>query len=135
LRDVWGDALAAAPPAFDIAAFGVPVALDDDIQAARNSVKPALALYVGGMGEFYNQLVARYGYEAEAGTIRELYRGGKKLEAIAAVPDALVDEVALVGPSERIADRLEAWHESGITSLLIQTRDPGALRVLAELLL
>jgi F420-dependent oxidoreductase-like protein len=135
LRDVWGDALAAAPPAFDIAAFGVPVALDDDIQAARNSVKPALALYVGGMGEFYNQLVARYGYEAEAGTIRELYRGGKKLEAIAAVPDALVDEVALVGPSERIADRLEAWRESGITSLLIQTRDPGALRVLAELLL
>jgi F420-dependent oxidoreductase-like protein len=135
LRDTWGDTLAAAPPGFDIAAFSVPVALGDDIQAARDSVKPTLALYVGGMGEFYNALVGRYGYEQEGRRIRELYLGGKKLEAIAAVPDALVDEVALVGPRERIADRLDAWRESGVTSLLIRTADSETLRVLAELVL
>ena len=135
LRDVWGEALAAARPGFDVAAFSVPVALDDNGQAARDSVKPVLALYVGGMGEFYNALVGRYGYEAEAQKIRELYLGGRKLEAIAAVPDALVDEVALVGPRERIAERLDAWRESGVTTLLIQTRDRATLRTMAELVL
>jgi alkanesulfonate monooxygenase SsuD/methylene tetrahydromethanopterin reductase-like flavin-dependent oxidoreductase (luciferase family) len=117
----------------------VPVALSDDLQAARDVVKPQLALYVGGMGakgqNYYNALVARYGYEQEAREIQELYLGGKKMEAIAAVPDALVDEVALVGSRERIADRLEAWKESGVTSLLIQTHDPATLRTMAELLL
>jgi F420-dependent oxidoreductase-like protein len=135
LRDVFGDALAAAKPAFDVAAFSVPVALDDDVQAARDALKPLLALYVGGMGEFYNALVGRYGYEAEAKRIRELYLGGKKLEAIAAVPDPLVDEVALVGPRERIAERLEAWRESAVTTLLVQTQDRATLRTMAELLL
>src|SRR5207237_8536977 len=135
LREVWGDTLAAAPPGFDIAAFSVPVAMGDDVQAARDSLKPVLALYVGGMGEFYNALVGRYGYEAEGRRIRELYLGGKKLEAIAAVPDALVDEVALVGPRERIADRLAAWRESGVTSLLVSTKHRATLRLMAELLL
>jgi F420-dependent oxidoreductase-like protein len=135
LRDVFGDALAAAPPDFDVAAFSIPVVLSDDVQAARDFVKPALALYVGGMGTFYNALVSRYGYEADAARIKELYLGGRKLEAIAAVPDALVDEVALVGPRERIADRLAAWREAGVTTLLIQTRDRATLRTMAELLL
>jgi len=135
LRDVFGDALAAAPHGFDVAAFSVPVAIGDDVQAARDLLKPVLALYVGGMGEFYNALVGRYGYEAEGRRIRQLYLGGKKLEAITAVPDALVDEVALVGPRERIADRLDAWRESGVTTLLVQTRDRGTLRTMAELLL
>ena len=135
LGDVFGETLAAAPPGFDVAAFSVPVALDDDLQAARDSLKPTLALYVGGMGEFYNALVGRYGYEAEGRKIRELYLGGKKLEAIAAVPDALVDEVALVGPRQRIADRLDAWRESGVTSLLVSTKDRATLRLMAELLL
>src|SRR6185312_1719985 len=139
LGDVFGDALVASKPGFDVAAFAVPVALSDDLQAARDAVKPHLALYVGGMGakgqNYYNALAARYGYEAEAREVQELYLGGKKLEAIAAVPDALVDEVALVGPRERIADRLEAWKASPVTSLLIQTHDPAALRTLAELLL
>src|SRR5207253_10276037 len=116
-REVFGPSLAAAKDGFDVAAFAVPVAISDDVQAARDFVKPQLALYVGGMGargrNFYNALVARYGYEAEAKEIQELYLGGKKLEAIAAVPDALVDEVALVGPRQRIADRLDAWRESG----------------------
>ncbi len=139
LQDVFGDALDAAKPGFDVAAFSVPVALTDDVQAGRDFVKPHLALYVGGMGargqNFYNTLVGRYGYEAEAAVIQELYLDGKKMEAIAAVPDALVDEVALVGPRERIADRLGAWRESGVTSLLVQTHDRATLRTMAELLL
>jgi F420-dependent oxidoreductase-like protein len=139
LGDVFGEALAAAKPGFDIAAFSVPVALTDDVQAGRDFVKPQLALYVGGMGargqNFYNTLVGRYGYEAEAATIQDLYLEGKKLEAIAAVPDALVDEVALVGPRERIAERLEAWRESGVTTLLVQTHDRATLRAMAELIL
>lgn len=139
LRDVFGDALAAARPGFDVAAFAVPVVLDDDLQAARDAVKPKLALYLGGMGarsrNFYADLVARYGYEADARRIQNLYLDGKRLEAIAAVPDALVDEVALVGPRERIAARLEAWRESGVTTLLVETPDLAALRTLAELVL
>jgi F420-dependent oxidoreductase-like protein len=139
LRDVFGDALAAAQPGFDVAAFAVPVAVSDDLQAARDFVKPHIALYVGGMGakgqNYYNALVARYGYEDEAHEIQELYLGGKKMEAIASVPDALVDEVALVGSRERIADRLEAWKESPVTTLLIQAHDPATLRTMAELVL
>jgi F420-dependent oxidoreductase-like protein len=139
VRDLFGDALAAARPGFDVAAFAVPVALSDDVQAARDFVKPHLALYVGGMGargrNYYNTLVSRYGYEAEARRIQDLYLDGKKAEAIAAVPDELVDEVALVGPRERIADRLHAWRESGVTPPLIQTHDRATLRTMAELVL
>ena len=139
LDDVFGDVLADAREGFDIAAFAVPVVLDDDVRAARDVVRPLLALYVGGMGargqNFYTALAARYGFEAEALRIQDLYLDGKKTEAIAAVPDALVDEVALVGPRERIADRLDAWRESGVTTLLVQTHDPAALRVMAELVL
>jgi F420-dependent oxidoreductase-like protein len=139
LAGVFGESLASAKPGFDVAAFAVPVAISDDLQAARDFVKPHLALYIGGMGakgqNFYTTLVARYGYEREANEIQELYLGGKKMEAISAVPDALVDEVALVGDRDRIADRLEAWKESPVTTLLIQAHDPGTLRTMAELLL
>jgi F420-dependent oxidoreductase-like protein len=111
----------------------------DDIDSARDFLRPLLALYVGGMGSrkvnFYNRLVSRYGYEEEARRIQELYLDGKQLEAIAAVPDGLIDEVALVGPPERIRDRLDAWRESGVTRLLVSTHDIGTLRALAELVL
>jgi F420-dependent oxidoreductase-like protein len=123
---------------FDIAP-SVQVVLDDDVAAARDAIRPVLALYIGGMGargaNFYNALVRRYGYEADAERIQALYLEGHQRDAIAAVPDALVDEVALVGPRERIADRLEAWRESGATTLLVGTLDPIALRTMAELLL
>ena len=139
LQEIFGDALTTAKPGFDLAAFSVPVALTDDVQAGRDFIKPHLALYVGGMGakgqNFYTALVGRYGYEAEGAKIQELYLEGKKMEAIAAVPDALVDEVALVGPRERIADRLAAWRESGVTTLLVQTHDRATLRAMAELIL
>ena len=113
--------------------------VDDDVQACRDMLKPMLALYIGGMGargkNFYNSLAQRYGFEEAAAKIQELYLSGKKGEAAMAVPDELVDEIALVGPKERIAERLEAWREAGVSSLLIQTRQKEALEVMAELLL
>jgi alkanesulfonate monooxygenase SsuD/methylene tetrahydromethanopterin reductase-like flavin-dependent oxidoreductase (luciferase family) len=135
LQEVFSDSLAAAREGFDVAAFSVPAVVTDDLEAGRDSVRPVLALYVGGMGTFYNRLVGRYGYEAEAASIRELYLGGKQRDAAAAVPDALVDELCLVGTRERIADRLGAWRESGVTTLLVQTRDRETLRTMAELIL
>jgi F420-dependent oxidoreductase-like protein len=123
---------------FDIAP-SVPVVLLDDVQAARDALKQYYALYVGGMGargqNFYNELFARYGYEAEAQTIQDLYLDGKQRDAAAAVPDAFVDAVALVGPKERIGERLDAFRESGATTLLVSARDPAALRAVAELAL
>jgi F420-dependent oxidoreductase-like protein len=123
---------------FDIAPT-VNVVLSDDLDAARDALRPLLALYIGGMGargaNFYNALFRRYGYEAEAERIQELYLDGKQREAIAAVPDGLVDDVALVGPRKRIAERLDAWRESGATTLLVGTHDPVALRTMAELVL
>jgi F420-dependent oxidoreductase-like protein len=111
----------------------------DDPESARDFIRPVVALYVGGMGSrevnFYNRLVARYGYEQEAAAIQELYLEGKQMEAISAVPDALIDEVALVGTPEMIRDRLDAWRESGVTRLLVSTHDVGTLRALAELAL
>ena len=116
-----------------------PAILIDDVEAGRDFLKPYYALYIGGMGargkNFYNDLARRYGYEAEAREIQDLYLDGNKRDAAAAVPDAFVDEVALVGPKERIADRLEAWRESGATSLLVSTQQPEALRALAEIAL
>jgi alkanesulfonate monooxygenase SsuD/methylene tetrahydromethanopterin reductase-like flavin-dependent oxidoreductase (luciferase family) len=117
----------------------VTIVLGQDAQACRDSVKPGLALYIGGMGargkNFYNDLACRYGYEAAAHEIQDLYLAGKKKEAVAAVPDALVDEVALCGPKERIAELLGPWKQSRVTTLICGTNQPEALRVMAEALL
>ena len=122
----------------DIAAC-VPALLSDDVESAREALKPYYALYIGGMGargtNFYNDLARRYGFEAEAETIQTLFLDDKQRDAAAAVPDELVDELALVGPRERIADRLTAWRESGATTLLVSARDPATVRALAELAL
>ncbi len=135
---VFASALATTKPGFDVAP-NAPAILIDDVEAGREFLKPYYALYVGGMGargkNFYNDLMCRYGYEGEATRIQELYLGGSKRDAAAAVPDAFVDEVALVGPKERLAERLEAWRESGATSLLVSSQQPEALRALAELTL
>ena len=124
------------PQGWDLAAH-VPIVLADDVEAARDFLKPLLALYVGGMGakgqNFYTRLAERYGYGDAAATIQDLYLAGKKNEAIAAVPDSLVDDVALVGDRDRIADRVAAFRESGVTTLVLQARQPEALRLLAEL--
>ena len=137
-REVHGPALADAADDFRIAPL-CPVLIGDDVQQCRDMLKPMLALYIGGMGakgkNFYNSLTQRYGYEGEAAKIQELYLSGMKGEAAMTVPDALVDEIALVGPKERIAERLEPWREAGISTLLIQTRQREALETMAELLL
>ena len=136
--DAFGPSIAGAADGFEIAAT-VSVLVGDDVGALRDALKPYIALYVGGMGakgkNFYNSLVRRYGWEAEASRIQELYLDGKQREAIAAVPDALVDALALVGPKERIRDRLAAWRETPVTTLVVGSPQPEALDVLAELLL
>jgi hypothetical protein len=91
---------------------------------------------MGARGKnFYNSLFARYGFEAEAAEIQDLFLEGRQRDAAAAVPDAFVDRVALVGPRERIAERLDAFREAGATTLLASTRDLASLRALAELAL
>jgi F420-dependent oxidoreductase-like protein len=120
---------------FDIAP-AVPAVVTDDVESGRNALKEYYSFYIGGMGargkNFYNDLFVRYGYEAEAREIQDLFLGGNQREAVAKVPDEFVDEVALVGPVERIRDRLAAWRESGVTTLLVSTRDASTLRGVAE---
>ncbi|MGO9008045.1 MAG: LLM class F420-dependent oxidoreductase [Beijerinckiaceae bacterium] len=123
---------------FDVAPF-VTCVMGSDLVGCRMPVKGMLALYIGGMGartkNFYNDYVKRLGYEDAAVKIQELYLAGKKAEAMAMVPDKLVDEVALVGSRERIADRLEAWKASPVKTMLIGTPDINAVRALAEICL
>jgi len=120
---------------FEVAATA-PAIVTDDVESARNMLKEYYSFYIGGMGargkNFYNDLFTRYGYEAEAREIQDLFLDGKQREAAAKVPDSFVDEVALVGSVERIRDRLAAWRESGATTLLVSTRDAATLRGVAE---
>jgi len=122
---------------FDIMPM-VAVVVGDDVAACRRTVKAKLALYVGGMGargrNFYNDLARRYGYEDAAKTIQDLYLSGRKADAEAAVPDALVDEVALCGPRERVRERLGEWRSAGVTTLMV-AGDRVAARTMAELAL
>ncbi len=123
---------------FDVAPF-VTVVMGDDVDRCLQAIKPFLALYIGGMGarnkNFYNDYAKRLGYEEEAARIQDLYLDGKKAEAMAAVPDALADAVALVGPPERIRDRLQRWKEVPVGTLCVGTPQIEALRVLAEAVL
>ena len=127
---------------FDIAPY-VRVALGDDLAVCRDAIRPQLALYIGGMGarskNYYNDLAKRFGYEAAAVEIQELYLAGRRKEAEAAVPDNLIDETSLVGPQQRISDRLAAWKELAkdhrIGTLVLAGATPQALRVVAEAVL
>jgi F420-dependent oxidoreductase-like protein len=124
------------PDRFDIAVT-VTVIPGPDVQKCLDFVKPMLALYIGGMGargqNFYNDLACRYGFEDAARKIQDLYLGGKKAEAVAEVPDALADEIALVGPTERIRDRLAAWRESPVGTLIVGSNQVDTIRLMAEL--
>ena len=127
---------------FDVAPF-VTVVMGDDVDACRAQIKPGMALYMGGMGarskNFYNDYAKRLGYEEEAVKVQDLFLDGHKKEAAEAIPDKLVDDVALVGPKERIVERLEAWKEAGkkkhVGSMLLGCKQPEALRVIAEAVL
>jgi F420-dependent oxidoreductase-like protein len=107
---------------FDIAP-SINIFVDDDLELARNVMRPALALYIGGMGSreqnFYNKLAQRYGFEAAAKEVQGLYLEGKKAEACAAIPDALVDTVSLCGPADRVRERIAVFRDAGVGSLLI----------------
>jgi alkanesulfonate monooxygenase SsuD/methylene tetrahydromethanopterin reductase-like flavin-dependent oxidoreductase (luciferase family) len=122
---------------FEVAA-SVPFIVTDDVEAAADSLRPMYALYFGGMGakgaNFHANVPIRMGYEAEVEQIQELYLDGKKDEAAARVPTALIEQLALIGPSEKIRDDLEAWRESVVTTLLIQG-DTATVRDAAELVL
>jgi F420-dependent oxidoreductase-like protein len=127
---------------FDVAPF-VRVAMGSDLAACRDKIRPEMALYIGGMGarskNFYNDLVKRMGYADAAGKIQDAFLAGRRQDAAAAVPDSLIDETALVGPPERITDRLQVWKEAasdhGIGTLLLGGASTQALRVIAEAVL
>lgn len=105
---------------FDIAP-SVSVRIDDDLEAARDTMRPFLGLYIGGMGSkkknFYTALVSRYGFEEQAGRVQDLYLDGHKEEACAAIPDELIDMVSLAGPIDHIRERMRAFKEAGVTTL------------------
>ncbi len=128
---------------FDIAP-NVSLCISDDIDAARDVMRPMLALYVGGMGSreknFYNALVRRYGFEEAANEVQDLYLSGKKDEAAAALPAELIDKTALVGPVDRVKERLELYREAGVGTLITTPIAPDMegrskmMRALADLL-
>ena len=121
---------------FDVAPF-VSCVMGNDIEKCRMPIRAMLALYIGGMGarqkNFYNDYAKRLNYEGEAVKIQDLYLTGKKNEAMALVPNKLVDEVALVGPKERIKERLAAWKASPVKTMLINTNSIETVRALADL--
>ncbi len=122
---------------FEVAAT-VPLIITDDVEAAADAVRPMYALYFGGMGargtNFHANVAIRMGYEAEVAKIQELYLGGHKADAAAAVPTKLVEQLTLIGPKEKIRHDLEAWRESLVTTVLVGG-DPATLRSAAELVL
>lgn len=133
---LYGDALAAAPAGFMVAPM-VRAQVCADVGEGLLPVKAMLAFYVGGMGHasrnFHAELMARMGFEDAAHRVRELFAEGLRAEAVAAVPDAFADEISLVGPRERIAERLEPWRRGPVTDLLVVAPDRATLRVLADL--
>jgi len=136
--EVYAESLAGMKPGFEIAQM-VIVAVADDVATGLMPVKSMLSFYIGGMGakkrNFHMELMSRMGFEAEAHKIQDLFLDGKRAEAIAAVPDVFADEISLVGPIDRIKDRLQPWRESPVTTLLMATQDKAMLATLADLVL
>ncbi|MEX2459164.1 MAG: LLM class F420-dependent oxidoreductase [Actinomycetota bacterium] len=135
--EMYGDVLANVPEGFEIAC-PVTVVLADDVDAGLMLVKWYLAFYIGGMGaasvNFHLNVIGRMGFAEESARVQELFLSGDREAAAQAVPDALADEISLVGPPGRIKERLQAWIDSPVTQLLAGTRDPAALKVLADCL-
>jgi F420-dependent oxidoreductase-like protein len=146
-EDVFGESLAngfakseekkAPGEGFDIAPV-VSVVLGDDVDECRREVKQRIALYIGGMGHakknFSNQLIRRFGYDKEADEIQRLFLSGEREAAVDAVPDELIDDVALCGPADRIDSLLDRWRESPVTTIICDTDKPETIQVMAKLL-
>ena len=120
---------------FDIVA-GCTVVIGDDVEACLAQLKPTLALYVGGMGakgrNFHNEMVSKYGYADVAAEIQDLYLAGRKQEATDLVPDELCDEISLCGPPARIRERFGAWQQAGVKTMMVQSTQPEALALMAD---
>ena len=135
-QEVYADSLKNRKPDFQISQF-VICNIDDNLERALTPVKAMLGFYIGGMGakkhNFHMELMARMGFEAEAKKIQDLFMEGKRAEAIAAVPDQFADEVSLCGSVDRIRERLDAWRETPVTTLLLASQDVETMRTIAEI--
>lgn len=138
MHEQYADAMQRKGPDFEIAA-AVPVVIDDDVDRARTRIKQNVGFYVGGMGaksfNVHKDHVGRMGYADAAQKIQDLFMAGRRDEAFAAVPDDLVDEIALCGPRARIRERLKGWKDSPVTQLNVGAADTATLRFFAEELL
>ena len=138
MMDMYSEAMRIRNNEFEIAA-SVPVILNDDVQQALNQIKQNVGFYVGGMGaksfNVHKDHISRMGFADEAQHVQDLFMAGRRDEAMAAVPNELCDEIALVGPKERIRERLVAWKESPVTMINVGSGDPETLRFMAEELL
>ena len=138
MMDMYKDAMRIRNKDFEIAA-AVPVIVDDDVQRALDQIKQNVGFYVGGMGaknfNVHKDHVVRMGFGDAAERIQALFFAGRRDEAMAAVPNELCDEIALVGPKERIRERLAAWKESPVTMINVGSGNPETLRFMAEELL
>jgi F420-dependent oxidoreductase-like protein len=136
--DVYKDVFDKMRPGFEVVC-PITVSVADKLADALLPIKYMIAFYIGGMGarsrNFHKEFVARMGFEEAAEKIQELFFAGKKEEAIAAVPDQLADEISLAGTPDRIRDRLQAWKGTPVTTLLAGTRDPAAVRAMAQAVL
>ncbi len=135
-ESVYDQSLTNMKPDFEIAQM-VTVNVTEDIENALLAVKYYMSFYIGGMGakstNFHKDLFIRLGYEEEAEKIQQLFMEGKRDEAARVLPDELVDAMSLVGPKDRIKDRLQAWRDSKVTTLLVATTDKDMLRTIAEI--
>jgi F420-dependent oxidoreductase-like protein len=123
------------PDGFEVAA-SAQVVITDDPAAEVDRMRPAVALYAGGMGaetmNFHADVFARMGYRAEVDEIGRLFRVGRREDAGKAVPDELVNEIAIIGSADDVRERVQAWEKAGVTMMLVSCRDTGQLRRLAE---
>jgi F420-dependent oxidoreductase-like protein len=136
-REVWGASLAAGAakrsadlPALEVVAGGA-LAIGDDVEALREVARPMLALYFGGMGSrdrnYYNDVLRRYGFEAEASEIQEHYLAGRKREAAALVPEVFLEQMSLIGDEGYVKERVMAYQAAGVTILTVNPVGPNGL--------